>query len=109
MCFLRDLPETDALNVFEMALPFKSDILAIGLDSAIIGYQPELFKNVFELGKKHVFRLCCHTGEEGPAENIRKAIELGVERIDHGIRVIDSEEIMKLCEQIQIPFTLCPL
>lgn len=109
MCFLRDLPEADALKVFEMALPFKSDILAIGLDSAEIGYPPELFKNVFELGKKHGFRLCCHAGEEGPAENIKKAIELGIERIDHGIRVVEDDEIMKLCGQIQIPFTLCPL
>ena len=109
MCFLRDLPEADALKVFEMALPFKSDILGIGLDSAEIGFPPELFKNIFELGKKHGFRLCCHAGEEGPAENIKKAIDLGIERIDHGRRVIDSDEIMNLCEQIQIPFTLCPL
>lgn len=109
MCFLRDLPEVDALEVFKMALPFKSDILAIGLDSAEIGYPPELFKNVFALGKENGFRLCCHAGEEGPAENIRKAIELGIERIDHGIRVIDSDEIMELCKQIQIPLTLCPL
>jgi len=109
MCFLRDLPESDALNVFEMALPYKSDILAIGLDSAEVGYPPELFKNVFELAKKNGFRLCCHAGEEGPAENIKTAIDIGVERIDHGIRVIESEEIMSLCRNIQIPFTLCPL
>ncbi len=109
MCFLRDLPEADALEVFEMALPFKSDILGIGLDSAEIGNPPELFRNVFALGKKHGFRLCCHAGEEGPAEYIKQAIDIGAERIDHGIRVFDSEEIMKLCAQIQIPFTLCPL
>lgn len=109
MCFLRDLPESDALKVFEIALPYKSDILAIGLDSAEVGFPPELFKNIFAFGKEHGFRLCCHAGEEGPAENIKMAIDLGIERIDHGIRVIDSEEIMKLCADIQIPFTLCPL
>lgn len=109
MCFLRDLPESEALKVFEMALPFKSDILGIGLDSAEIGYPPELFKNVFELARKHGYRLCAHAGEEGPAENIKKCIDLGIERIDHGIRVVESEELMNLCVQLQIPFTLCPL
>jgi len=67
MCFLRDLPEADALEVFEMALPFKSDILGIGLDSAEIGNPPELFRNVFALGKKHGFRLCCHA----PLSNLK--------------------------------------
>jgi len=109
MCFLRDLPESDALNVFEIALPYKSDILAVGLDSAEVGNPPELFKNLFEIAKKNGFRLCCHAGEEGPPEYIKTAIDLGVERIDHGIRVIESEEVMDLCEKIQIPFTLCPL
>ena len=109
MCFLRDLPVEDALRVFEMALPFKADILAIGLDSAEIGYPPELFRNVFQLAKANGYRLCCHAGEEGPAENIKKCIELGIERIDHGVRAVDSEEIMQICAKIQIPFTLCPL
>jgi adenosine deaminase len=109
MCFLRDLPVEEALKVFEMALPFKNDILAVGLDSAERGYPPELFKNVFEIAKANGFRLCCHAGEEGPAENIQKCIDLGIERIDHGIRAADKEELMQLCGKIQIPFTLCPL
>ena len=66
-------------------------------------------KEVFKEAKTHGFRLCCHAGEEGGPENIRQCINLGIERIDHGVRIIEDEELMDIYVEKQIPLTLCPL
>ena len=109
MCFLKDLPVEESIEVFNIALNYKNHILGIGFDSTEQGNPPEKFKEIFDLAKKNGLKLCCHAAEEGPAESVRKCIELGVERIDHGFNVIHSDEIMKLSAKVKIPFTLCPL
>ncbi|MGC4244660.1 MAG: adenosine deaminase, partial [Herbaspirillum sp.] len=43
MCFLRHLSEEDAFKTLEQALPYKSDIIAVGLDSSEVGHPPSKF------------------------------------------------------------------
>jgi adenosine deaminase len=51
-----------------------------------------------------------HAGEFGPAENVRHAIEkLKVRRIQHGIRAIEDEEVLKLAEDKGVIFDICPI
>ena len=112
MCFLRHLSENEAIETLEAALPFKESILAIGLDSSEVGHPPEKFTNVYKLAKEQGYRLCAHAGEEGTCQNIKKAIiNLGVERIDHGIAIFNDLEYLKQIASLEkpIPFTMCPL
>ncbi len=51
-----------------------------------------------------------HAGEFGPAENVRHAIEkLKVRRIQHGIRAIEDEEVLKLAQDKGVIFDICPI
>ena len=51
-----------------------------------------------------------HAGEDGPADNIRVAIEvLGCERIDHGFRLLDDPELTARVVDRRIPLTVCPI
>jgi adenosine deaminase len=110
MCFLRHLPEEDAIKTLQEAIPFKNDILAVGLDSSEVGFPPENFKNVYEMARKEGFQLVAHAGEEGPAEYIRNALDcLKIKRIDHGVRIIEDEQLVKRAAEEQIPLTMCPL
>lgn len=110
MCFLRHLPEEDALKLFNQMLPYKKDILSIGLDSTEIGFPPIKFKNVYEMAKKENIHCVAHAGEEGPAQYIEESIDiLGIERIDHGIRIMDDMKLVERVAKAQIPLTLCPL
>ena len=43
MCFLRHLPEDDALATLEEALPFRDKFIGVGLDSSERGHPPEKF------------------------------------------------------------------
>lgn len=114
MCFLRHLPEDDAVATLDIALalrPYYEDLwVGIGLDSSERGHPPEKFARVFARCRELGFRLVAHAGEEGPAEYVRSALDvLQVERIDHGVRSEEDPELMQRIIDVQIPLTVCPL
>lgn len=108
-CILRHLSEEDGIETLKALLPYKDEIIAIGLDSSEVGNPPSKFKNLFSLAKQEGFLLVAHAGEEGDSGYIWEALELGVSRIDHGVRCIEDEKLMQYLKEKQIPLTVCPL
>jgi adenosine deaminase len=54
--------------------------------------------------------LTMHSGEEGPASWVRTTVEeLGITRIDHGVRSADDPEVLKLLVDRNAFLTVCPL
>ena len=111
MCFLRHLSSEDALQTWQEASPYVQDgtIIGVGLDSTELGIPPEKFKQVFALAKQTGLRAVAHAGEEGPPEYVVKALdELGVERVDHGVRAEEDEKLVERLVESQIALTVCP-
>ncbi|KAI4248866.1 MAG: hypothetical protein L6R40_000878 [Gallowayella cf. fulva] len=112
LCFLRHLPVKDAAITFGNA---KNDLMGgrlagIGLDSSEKGFPPGDWQAIYHEAKKSGIKRTAHAGEEGPVEYIREAVEkLDVERIDHGIRLAEDEELMRDVAEKNIMVTLCPL
>ncbi len=110
MCFLRHLSEEKAFETLEQALPFKDDIIAIGLDSSEVGHPPAKFERVFAKAREAGFLIVAHAGEEGPPEYIWEALDLlKVNRIDHGVRSEEDEQLMTRLIAEKMPLTVCPL
>lgn len=110
MCFLRDLSADQAMETLEQALPFRALIAGVGLDSAELGNPPARFVEVFARARREGFHVVAHSGEEGPPEYIRDALDLlGAERIDHGVRAIEDPALMQRLAADQVPLTVCPL
>jgi adenosine deaminase len=110
MCFLRHLPEESAFETLKAAEPFKSQIMSIGLDSSELGHPPEKFERVYAAAGQQGYRLVAHAGEEGPPTYIVDALDrLRVERIDHGVRCLEDEELVERLVRAQTPLTVCPL
>ena len=110
MCFLRDLSAEDAMATLETALPYRDDIIAVGLDSAETGNPPAKFRNVFARARSEGFLTVAHAGEEGPAAYVAEALDaLGVSRIDHGVRAMEDPAVVDRLAQQGIPLTVCPL
>ncbi len=110
MSFLRHLSEEDAFKTLEEAMPHLDKIMGIGLDSTELGNPPRKFENVFAKAKSLGLKLMAHAGEEGPSEYISDSIEfLKIDRIDHGNRCIDDDDLIhEICDK-NIPLTICPL
>lgn len=110
LCFLRHLSPESAMEILKQAIPYRDQIIAVGLDSSEKGYPPSLFKTVFEVARNLGFLTVAHAGEEGPPEYIWQAINvLKVSRIDHGVRCIEDQKLVEYLKEKQIPLTVCPL
>ncbi|KAH8701631.1 adenosine deaminase [Talaromyces proteolyticus] len=112
MCFLRHLPVPSAHATFDSATEFIHDgtIHAVGLDSSEVGFPPELFTDVFRKAKDAGLQRTAHGGEEGDISYIKGALDsLKVDRIDHGIRLIEDRELMKAIAAKGTLLTICPL
>jgi len=110
MCFLRHLPEDDALDTLDQAEPFLDQIIAVGLDSSEVGHPPEKFARAFRKARAMGLRTVAHAGEEGPPDYIWATLDiLGAERIDHGVRCLDDPNLVKRLAAEQTPLTVCPI
>jgi adenosine deaminase len=107
---VRDRPVPEANDTFSELMKLQAPIIALGLDSAEVGYPPSLFEDVFARARAEGLHITAHAGEEGPPEYVRQALDLlGAERIDHGIRSLEDPELVARLVDEQIPLTACPL
>jgi adenine deaminase len=110
LCFLRHLSEDAALVTLEAALPYRHEFIGVGLDSSERGHPPEKFARVFARARELGLHLVAHAGEEGPPAYIESALDvLRVERIDHGVRCLESTALVQRLAAMKMPLTVCPL
>jgi adenosine deaminase len=110
MSFLRHLDEESAFKTLEDGLRHQGKITAIGLDSSELGNPPSKFERVYKKAKDAGFKLVAHAGEEGPAEYIWEALNLlDIDRLDHGNRCLEDEELVKELASRKMGLTVCPL
>jgi len=110
LCFLRHLPEEDALATLDAAMPFRHDFIGVGLDSGERGNPPSKFERVFAKARALRLHLVAHAGEEGPAAYIHEALDLlHAERIDHGVRCDEDPALVERLIGDQVALTVCPL
>ncbi|AUI52473.1 adenosine deaminase [Arthrobacter crystallopoietes] len=108
--FLRDRPAEEALAVLDELLEMEVPIIGIGLDSAERDNPPRNFVALYERARQAGLKCVAHAGEEGPPDYIREALDLlAVDRIDHGIRCMEDEELVERLVAEQVPLTVCPL
>lgn len=110
LSFLRHLSEEEAFRTFEEALPYKSWITAVGLDSSEKGNPPSKFERIFAKAIDEGFLTVAHAGEEGPAEYVWQTLKLlQVARIDHGNHSLDDSTLVAELVSRKMPLTVCPL
>jgi adenine deaminase len=110
LCFLRHLPEDEAMATLEAALPWREHFIGVGLDSSERGHPPEKFARVFAHARALGLHAVAHAGEEGPPAYIESALDvLQVERIDHGVRCLESPALVQRLAAARTALTVCPL
>ena len=96
VAFLRDESEESAMATLDAALALDAAFIGVGLDSAEVGHPPSKFAKVFQRARAEGLHRVAHAGEEGPPSYIWEALDvLGVERIDHGLRCLEDEQLVR--------------
>lgn len=115
MWFIADMDRTSdpevSLNMVELAHKSreKAGIIGVGMDSKEAAHPANRHKVAFDRAKELGFRLVAHAGEDAGAPSVWDALDMGVERIDHGVRSIEDDNLVQRLVEIQIPLTVCPV
>ena len=109
LCMMRGLPKENNLKTIKVAEKYlNKGVCALDLAGAEDKYKIDDYLELFEIAKSKHIPFICHAGENGNADEVRKAINIGAKRIGHGIHAIESEEVLNLIKEKDILLEACP-
>jgi adenosine deaminase len=84
-------------------------VIGLGMDSTERGVNPRDFAPAYDIARAVGLRATGHAGEDTGPENIAAALDaLDLERIDHGIAIVEDPELMARVADARIPLDVCP-
>lgn len=87
----------------------KANIVAIGLESAEVGFPAHLHRQAFQNARALGYPITSHAGEACGPESIWDSIEsIGSTRIDHGVRAVEDPALLDYLAKHEILLTVCP-
>ena len=109
VCLNRHEPLELAEQVTQIAIE-RQDRGIVGLDLAgdEVNYPAEPFRGVFQAAREAGLGLVAHAGEWMGAPSVREAIEsLEVQRVGHGVRVVEDPSVAALARERGVVFEVC--
>jgi adenosine deaminase len=86
----------------------EDGMVALDLAGNEAEFRTEPFYGLIKEARQSGLRLTIHAGEWGPATNVKEAIEeLQAERVGHGVRVLEDQNIVALARERGTAFEVC--
>ena len=105
---IRQFGPDHVMEVARLASNFVGDgAVSFGIGGDELRGPAHLFGDAYAWAKAAGLRLTAHAGETGPADSVRQALDIGAQRIGHGIRAIDDPELIRRLVAEQIPLEVC--
>jgi len=110
----RSFGPAGAVELVDALLDLRRDgraeiVIGLGMDSTERGLDPADFAPAFATARRAGLRLTGHAGEDTGPENIVAALDaLRLERIDHGVAVMDDPSLVERLARARIPLNVCP-
>lgn len=100
----------EAARVFHKAAELRQQhpaIVGIGIGGDERRGAAELFRDLYAEARVAGLRLTAHAGESTGPESIWAALNIGAERIGHGLSAIEDPDLMVVMAERQIPVEIC--
>ena len=105
---VRQFGPDKAQSVFELAAKYRDrNVVGIGIGGDEQKGPPELFREQYAYAADQGLRLTVHAGENAGPESIWGALNLGAERIGHGLTAGQDQELIEELAKRQIPIEIC--
>lgn len=109
LCCMRGGEEAANRETVGTAASFLGQgVCALDLAGAEALYPAREHAALFAYARSLQVPFTLHAGEAAGPESVRQALELGAQRIGHGVRAIEEESLLEELAQRQIPLELCP-
>src|SRR5580692_2520644 len=110
VCCLRHESGECSLEIAKLAVNNRDKVCALDLAGDEARYTGAPHVEAFALARREGLRRTVHAGEAAGTESIREAIDLlGAERIGHGVRITESDELQDRAKAARLPLEMCPL
>lgn len=96
-----------ALRDHQLRETGSSSIVGIGIGGDERRAGADQFAEVYKHAKDNGLRLTAHAGETVGPESIWSALNIGAERIGHGLHAMEDPELVEVLAQRQIPIEVC--
>lgn len=106
---VRQFGAEHVMRVAELAAERRErGVIAFGIGGSEERGPAEWFGEAFAFARQEGLHLTAHAGESMGPESVWAALELGAERIGHGIAAIRDEALMRHLRERDIPLEVCP-
>jgi adenosine deaminase/aminodeoxyfutalosine deaminase len=97
-----------ASEVFDLAARLHDrNVVGIGIGGDEARGPAEWFRDLFKKASDKGLRLTAHAGETTGPESVWGALNIGAERIGHGLTAAHDRELLEVMAQKQVPLEVC--
>lgn len=105
---IRQFGPDHVMEVARLAANYVGDgAISFGIGGDEVGGPALPFREAYQYARDAGLRLTAHAGETDGPQSVRDSLEIGAERIGHGIRAADDPDLMRLLRDEQIPLEVC--
>ncbi len=110
LCAIRSLPADQSLRIAELCVAFKNrGVVGFDLAGSEVNNPAKLHRQAFQLVIDNNINCTAHAGESFGPDSVHQAIhKCGAHRIGHGVRAVESGDLLNYINDHRIPLEVCP-
>jgi adenosine deaminase/aminodeoxyfutalosine deaminase len=105
---IRQLGPEHVMEIAKLAGRYVGDgAISFGIGGDEVRGPASEFREAYRYAKDAGLRLTAHAGETDGPDSVRAALDIGAERIGHGIRAAEDTDLMRRLREERIPLEVC--
>jgi aminodeoxyfutalosine deaminase len=105
---IRQLGADHVMEIAKLTARYVGDgVVSFGVGGDEVRGPASDFREAYRYAKDAGLRLTAHAGETAGPDSVRDALDIGAERIGHGIRAVEDPDLLRRLREERIPLEVC--